>query len=73
MRQTNTSNSDDTKTVFYYPSHGGYITVYYELALTNYLVNLTSRNYVTVDIGVYQELNEGGDSRNSDDDGDYAC
>ena len=45
MVKTRASENDETQMVFSDPSHGGYVTSYYELALTNYLDHLSIENY----------------------------
>ena len=72
MRKTSTSNSDKTKKVFSCPSHGCYVTVDDEEALSNYLVHLSSKNYVMVDIDLEEDMNERGDRGDFDDDVDDA-
>ena len=70
MRKTSARNGEETKKVFSYPSHGGYVTSDDQVALSKKLVQLLSHNGVIVDIDVEEEMNERGDDRNQDGDGD---
>ena len=64
--------SDRDKRVQYEISHWGYVTADDELALTNYLVHLPSKNYVLMNIDVDEELNERVNGGELDDVGDNA-
>ena len=64
VRKSNASDNDGDKTVRCELYHGSYVTEDYEVALLKYLVHLSSRNYVMMEMDVEEELNErvnGGD------------
>ena len=52
IRKTRARDSDETKTVFFETSRGGYVAADDEVSLTNYLVHLPNHNGVIVDIDV---------------------
>ena len=64
MSKNSARDSDGFETVHSEMSRGGYVTAYYKVALTNYLVHLPSQDYVRLDIDVEEELNERGNGGN---------
>ena len=52
MIKNSAINGDETETVFSEIFYGGYVTAYYEVALTNHLVPLPGQNDIIVDIGL---------------------
>ena len=72
MSKASVSDGNGDKTVRSELSRGGYVTVDDKVAPPNYLVHLLRQNDVIMDIDVEEELNERGNSGDSDDDGDDA-
>ena len=70
MSKTSLYNGDGYEMVHSELPRGGYVKSYDEVALPNYLVHLTSHNYVIVDIDLEGKLNGRGNGGELDDDGD---
>ena len=68
MRKSSASNGEREKNIRSDISCGSYVTVYENVALTNYLVHLPSKNDVIMEIYVEEELNERGNGGDLDDD-----
>ena len=70
ISKSRVSNSDGGKTIRFDLSCGGYVNADNKVALTNYLVHLSSQNYFMMDMHVEEKLNERVNGGNSDNDGD---